>query len=245
MNPISIIILTYNRPEIIKRTIFALLKNIYYEGEIEYIVADDSTPSPTYHHHCLRFFPKQANARVECTPKQSGWGMNANNAMSKASNDIILMLEDDYVLSGKINLTPYVVLLQKHHSLGVVRLDGIAGHLGISCQIAQTDINDLCPTWQQGISYPGILHYFLIDGKSSHLNLYSNRPHLKHKRFHKFYGDYPEGQKLGMTETMFAHTVKDKMKAFPDDAPAIAVPLDANCYWDHIGVSWQGTEHDK
>lgn len=244
MNPISIIILTYNRPEIIKRTIFALLKNISYEGEIEWIIADDSTPSPTYHHHCLRFFPKNANVRVECTPQQSGWGVNANNAMSKASNDIILFVEDDRVLTQRIDISPYVALMTEHQGIGLVRLDGISGHR-IVCHVAETDISRLLPDHRQGTGLLGRINYFLVDGTSQELWLYSNQPHLKHKRFHKFYGMYPEGYKLGITEEMFSHTVKDKMCSFPSEAPAIAVPLDATSYFDHIGESFQHSIHDK
>ena len=75
-------------------------------------------------------------------------------------------------------------------------------------------------------------------------------PHLKHRRFHDYFGLYPEGMKLGETEEAFCHQCKRKVALWnkrkdkkEDDAapPYVAVPLnsDSETAWMHVGDSWQ------
>lgn len=243
--PVTIVCITYNRPIEIRATMTALYNRIFYDGVLKYYIADDCSPNE-YGFKILDWWNKFAgeskNSSLVTTPSNSGWGVNANNVLSCVKDDIVLFLEDDYVLSENLDITPYVVLLLVHQGIGLVRLDGIAGHR-IVCHINETDLRDYLPTYRQGMGMPGKLNYFLLDSNSRELWLYSNRPHLKHRRFHKFYGKYPEGLRLGATEESFSHTVKDGMAS--PNAPAIAVPLDATGWWDHIGVSYQFSEHDK
>ena len=109
-----------------------------------------------------------------------------------------------------------------------VRYDGLAGHrLLLELRERDTEI--------------GKIHFLRLRHDSPSLNVYSNRPHLKHKRFHQFYGLYPEGLKLGETETHFAHRVKDKLR----DGPwIVALSSGVENSFRHIGVSRQGTELD-
>ena len=86
------------------------------------------------------------------------------------------------------------------------------------------------------------MDYMILERYSPHLNVYSNRPHLKHRRFHSKYGPYSETTPLGMTETEFAHRVKD----IGVDGPLLAILADGVVRaFDHIGKSRQGTELDK
>lgn len=251
--PINVVIITFLRRDMFRRTVDNLIDKLHYSGPISWIIADDSTPEPDYQNFCLSVFrktwsnglPDHHEIRVEGTPQNSGWGANANNAISKCEHDIVFFIEDDYVLTRPLDLSPFVALLLENDAVGLVRMDGIAGHRGINCQTAETNIRDYLPGHRDGVGGLGDVHYWLIDQRSSHLNVYSNRPHLKHRRFHEFYGPYPEGYRLGQTESMFAHTVKDKMRANPNAAPALAIPLNANSYFDHIGVSFQLSEWDK
>lgn len=240
---VSIVIITYSRPVEIRATITALQKNLYYDGELRYLIADDSSPDgyltdlrKWFNSHC------SGDLGIVKTPANCGWGCNANTALKQVETDIVLFLEDDYTLCNELDITPYVALLMVHQGIGLVRLDGIAGHR-IVCHINETDVSDYLPAYRQGMGIQGKLNYFLLDGSSRELWLYSNRPHLKHRRFHEFYGKYPEGLRLGATEESFSHTVKDGMAS--PNAPAIAVPLDATGWFDHIGKSYQFSEHDK
>lgn len=242
---ISIIIITYDRYAELKQTFEALYKNLYYDGVVNYVIADDCTPG-AYRESVLHNI-RQVNFIQEevtfiSTPKNCGFGCNANNALSHVTDDIVLFLEDDRVLTTELDITPYVALLMSHPGIGLVRLDGIGGHK-VVLHTTETDISDYMPHYRQGMGAQGKLNYFLIDSNSRELWCYSNQPHLKHKRFHEWYGFYPEGLRLGETEESFAHTVKDGMKI--PNAPALAVTLDATSWFDHIGISYQHSELDR
>jgi hypothetical protein len=240
---VTFVIITYDRERELKITLSNLWENLYYSGEVKYLIADDSTPGK-YRDDILGWFKRRIPCEMEfiSTPKNVGWGANANHALTHVRDDIVLFLEDDYVLKSPIDITPYAALLMAHEGIGLVRLDGIAGHK-IVAHVNETNIADYAPDYRQGMGTPGKLNYFLADHTSRETWLYSNRPHLKHNRFHGFYGQYPEGLKLGATEESFAHNVKDQMTL--PGAPAIAVPLDATGWWDHIGISYQHSELDR
>ena len=248
---IDIVLITYDRYEDIKKTFTALCKNLKYSGKINVYIADDCTPNKDYlpvleveldelAYQCQRTWKI-----IPCqTPVNGGWGRNANHALSKTTSDIVMMIEDDYVITKEIDLDPLVALLLCHQSIGLIRLDGIAGHK-VLAHAHETDISSYLPDYRQGVGNCGLVHYWLLDHSSPALNVYSHRPQLKHKRFHEFYGKYIEGAKLGVTEDDFAHRVKDGMKEHWQFAPCIAVPLDANNFFDHVGVSRQHTALDK
>lgn len=243
---ITIIIITYNRPDEIRKTVTALAEHMHYDGRLCVLIADDCTPGKYAHDVCVwtdentsAFYSKTLSASPDTN---SGWGANANNALRYAA-DIVLQIEDDYVLTRDIDLNPLVALLLAHPGIGLIRLDGIAGHRAVA-HAAECNISVQLPDYRQGMTNPGMLYYWLLDNMSRETWLYSNRPHLKHRRFWEFYGQYPEGLKLGATEESYAHQVKDLMTA--PNAPAIAVPMDlAVPAFDHIGVSYQHTEFDK
>lgn len=241
--PITVMIITYNRRTELNQTLKALYNYLYYDGLMRYLIADDCTGG-TYQKDVLRdvgLARMGDETTFISTPHNSGWAGNFNHAYSQVKDDFVLLIEDDYVLTRDIDISPLVALMLAHTGIGLVRLDGIAGHKAV-CHVAETDISDYMPHYRQGIGLPGKLNYFLMDNSSRELWLYSNRPHIKHRRFHEFYGLYPEGLKLGATEESMAHIVKDKMTL--EGAPAIAVPFDANSYFDHIGKSYQWSEFD-
>lgn len=243
--PVTVLIITYNRRAELNQTLKALYNYLYYDGVIRYLIADDCTGG-VYKEAVLydiqQFNHVQDKVEFISTPVNSGWGGNFNHAYSHVTDDFVLLIEDDYLCTHPIDISPFVALMLAHTGIGLVRLDGIAGHKAV-CHVAESDIHDYLPHYRQGVSLPGKLNYFLLDNSSRETWLYSNRPHLKHRRFHDFYGLYPEGLKLGHTEESYAHHVKDMMLL--ENAPAIAVPLDATSYFDHIGKSYQWTEHDK
>lgn len=223
---VAILIVTYDRPKEIRSTINALKTHIRYKGKLEWHIADDGSPEG-YIHDLQKDYP-ELDFKVSTTPR-AGWGGNVNNGLRFCRNlDYVFMIEDDYVAKRPINLTHGVMLLHKVKELGLVRYDGIYAHN------LNLELRELKPT------PVGPIGYLRIRRDSPDLYMYSHRPHLKHKRFHRFYGNYPVGQPLGLTEEMFAHRVKDK-KAGPDLA----------CLWngialafDHIGVSRQHTKLD-
>lgn len=222
----TVLIVTFDRPKEIRRTLYAFLENVHYNRELLlFHLADDASPG-NYIGDIMAEFPylRWSHTRTE----RQGWGANVNTALKAIHTNMIFLMEDDYVAMGKVNLMAGVKLLQVNDKIGLVRYDGIAGH-------------NLTTHWREYKDDTGRIDYGIIDRGSPHLNCYSNRPHLRHKRFTEYYGYYPENKPLGWTEEAFAHHVK---KA-PEEAPHLAI-LDSGVprLFDHIGKSRQRSEYD-
>lgn len=241
---IAICIVTYNRPDEFRATVSALHHFMHYDGPITWHIADDSSPG-SYGSDMRHWMQNLVGWEVTLhkTPSNVGWGANANHCLRGIREQIIVQIEDDYVLQRPINITPYVIMLLENAGVGLVRIDGIAGHR-VMAHASEFDISKWMPDYRAGSgSNMGKLFYWRLDVTSRETWLYSNRPHIKHKRFIEHYGPYPEGLKLGATEELYAKQVKLGMT---DNAPQIAVPMElALPGFDHIGHSYQHTEFDK
>jgi hypothetical protein len=202
------------------------LKHIKYpQGKLLFHLADDGTPGDYIgaiesEFHYLHWTHTVTN--------RQGWGANVNTALKAIQTNMVFLIEDDYVSLHPINLVDGVRLLTAKDDIGLIRYDGIAGH-------------NLTTYWREYTDSDGRIDYGIIDLKSPHLNCYSNRPHLRHKRFTDYFGYYPEGKPLGWTEEAFAHHIK---KA-PSEAPKLVI-LDDGVprHFDHIGKSRQRSEYD-
>ena len=133
--------------------------------------------------------------------------------------------------------------MEMQADVGMVRYRGTAGTSVIMHQL-ETDINKWIPKYSDGpAAVPGHVTYFQLDSGSATLYLYSHGPHLKHRRFHEFYGPYQEGLKLGETEEGYAHIVKAGMREY--GAPALTIlPEWVLPYFEDFGHSYQGSEFD-
>lgn len=223
---VTICIITYNRPREIKATISALRTHFHYEGPVAWHIADDGSPHG-YIGEILNEFHDMAFTHTDTQRK--GWGCNANAALHfLRDKPYVFFIEDDYVAKRDLDITSGVALMESDKDIGLIRYDGVAAHtFTLHLEEADTRI--------------GKFSYCVIDHASPHLNVYSNRPHLKAKRFHDKYGRYPERKSLGTTETEFAHRVKDN-----PSYPKVAILADGiPTAFEHIGVSWQGSEHDR
>jgi glycosyltransferase involved in cell wall biosynthesis len=228
----TVLIVTYDRPSEIRRTIAALDSHIQYPRDrLRWHLSDDGSPLE-YIPTIQKDFPHlHFTATVT---ERKGWGANVNKGMGFANShlhcDYIFLCEDDYVALKEINIRDGVMLMETIRAIGLVRYDGISAHtLNLYLREVKLDTGRA-------------MDYMIIDKDSPHLNTYSHRPHLKHRRFHSKYGPYKEGITLGRTETEFAHRVKDKGV----DGPLLAVLHDGvQRAFDHIGKSRQGTKEDK
>lgn len=222
--PLTICIVTYDRLPEIKQTIRALTQHAKYQGELRWHLADDSSPAG-YVGNITREFNDLHFTHT--SGGRGGWGVNVNIALGFLSQSYVFLIEDDYVARRDINLTAGVAVLEALPSLGAIRYDGIAAH-------------DLNLRLREAHTFIGNVSYMEIDKDIPHLNVYSNRPHLRHQRFTECYGWYPEHKSLGDTEEQFAHRVKDKK-----NCPGVAVLHDGIAgAFDHIGKSYQGGKHD-
>lgn len=205
---VTVIIPTYNRVWILKRVIQGLKKNLRYSGRINYLVGADGDAD------IGKMFSGQYDIGTIPGPND-GLGANLNHLIESTPDDYLFQLDDDHLLLKPIDLNPHVVKLRDDETAGWIRLMGIGFH----DYIASLEEN-----------------YWRIWWQSPELYIPSNRPHLKHRRFHDHFGMYPEGVKLGETEEGFCQQCKDKKTG-----PAVLVPLDVptESGWDHIGDSWQ------
>lgn len=226
---VTVVIVTYSRPEEIRRTLLALAANLRYPGPLRWHVADDGTGG-NYLPDLARDFPELALTAT--VTRRQGWGANVNRALDVQGDKYLFLCEDDYVAERVLDLRRGVALLaEEEPGLGLIRYDGIRGH-AVTLSLEEVDTRE------------GRQDYLRLLPTSHTLYTYSNRPHLVHPRFHAAYGRYPEGLKLGATEEAFAHGVRDRQLRDPA-APGIAVlPEGIPQAFAHIGKSWQLSAHD-
>lgn len=208
---VSVIIPTYNRPWVLRQVIDGLKKNLVYKGTINYFVGVDGNIKHG------KMFSGDSDVTIAPGPNE-GLGANLNQLMGYASK-YLLQLDDDHLLIQQLDLTPHVRKLKRDKTVGWIRLMGIGYH----DYIAALEEN-----------------YWRVWWQSPELYIPSNRPHLKHRRFHKHFGLYPEGIMLGETEEKFCHQCKDKK-----GGPSVLVPLNVltESTWRHIGKSLQIEGH--
>ena len=244
----TILVCTYNRLKLLEETLERLSSFIYYPPELlTWIICDDSSPDGYAEKVAALPIVVELGAKVVSTDKNGGWAKNVNNGLAQVTDDYVYFTEDDYFATAPIRLDAMVALMETKPDIGLVRVRGIAG-THIVAHLFEADIKDYIPDWQDGVGLIGKIAYFQLDSGSPTPYVYSNGPHVKHRRFHEHYGVYPEGLLLGETEEAYAHTVKDKMHASPDGAGAPAVvilPQDVYMYFDHVGDSYQLTDADK
>ena len=185
---------------------------------------------------------------------KTAMGANVNNGLAAVETDYTFFIEDDYNPRCDIPLDSAVALMEVKPNIGMVRFRGTAGSHCVYHQF-EADISGYLPDHRDGVGLPGKLTYLQFDNGSPTPYLYSHGAHLKHRRFHEFYGLYPvtvaengveRRLKLGETEESYAHTVKDKMRGNPNDAPAVVIfPEFVPMWFDHVGESYQHTALDS
>lgn len=223
---VSILIPTYNRTQIVADTVSRLAQMLVYPGALTFWlgVDNDKEDAAQVKSYVEKFSgatvnalngPRRTNKRI------NGYlGANLNMLLKASTKDNILMqMDDDHRLLRKLDICEHVEKLVTDATCGWIRLMGVGFH-----------------------NYCGCLEgrYWRVKWDSAELYIPSNRPHIKHRRFHNHYGLYPEGLKLGETEERFCHQCKD-IALSTKTGPSVLVPLDVmtESSWDHIGTSFQ------
>lgn len=224
---VSVLIPTYNRLMIVADTVALLAQMIEYPGQVTYWLGvdnDEETPR-----HVAAFIMKHCGVNVNAldgprrtNPKARGYlGANLNMLLKASRRDnLLLQMDDDHHIQRRLDLRPHVEVLMNDQYAGWIRLMGVGFHRYCGCLDGR---------------------YWRVDWDSPEVYIPSNRPHLKHRRFHDFFGGYPEGLKLGETEESFCHMCHDKARDHKAVAPQVLVPLDVltESSWDHVGHSFQ------
>jgi GT2 family glycosyltransferase len=214
---VTIMVITYNRRDVLHGTLTRLYEHLAYSGKLHYIVADDGSIDGTQQ--------MLASDHPDVHLVQSlrlGLGGNTNAGLRAAFelSDLVGSLQDDMHLLCTLDLDKHVQKLQEDPSAGFIRLWGVAGHQ----YIARLD--------QQ---------YWRIAWTSPELYIPSDRPHLKHRRFWETYGPYPEGRATGDTEEAFCHQCR--AVALTTGGPDVLAPhaLDVETNFAHMceGSRWR------
>lgn len=217
--PLAIHIPTFNRPMILRDCIESLMTFLIYPVPPLFFVGNDGDDNLA---EVLGPPGYLANVRVLQGPKR-GLGANLNMLYRAHEYPLILQLDDDHILKRDLNLKQHAEYLLEHTDAGWIRLMGIGAH-NYTARL-------------QGV-------YWYVRWDSQELYIPSNRPHLKHRRFHEYFGLYPEDVKLWQTEEGFCHLCRDiaeKQAQHSPVAPSVLVPLnsESESAWDHVGASWQ------
>lgn len=212
VEPIVLILLTYERTDYALRTIAAARRHLRYP-DLRWYVADDGS-RPEHVEAVL-----QAVAGVDL----AGWhtlpggtyGKNANVAWAAAAAaaKLTFWLEDDWELAGEFDLRPFADLLMEDDRFGMVRL----GYLNLG---------------MAGLTFGNHGHlYWWLNRDSPEAYVFTGHPSLRHQRFWEAYGPYNEGRRPGETELDMAWSFRTK------PGPGIVWPaeLGANGVFGHIG----------
>ena len=130
MNPLAVIILTSTRTKYAIETIRAANRYLHCAyGVLFYVACDNSNDA-----HVSQIFPQFVDDTVLGYHVDNlGYGGAVNLAMKNIMGGypVHLMLEDDWILSQDLDVTPYVELLHNRDDIGMVRL----GHMPINLDL--------------------------------------------------------------------------------------------------------------
>jgi hypothetical protein len=128
--------------------------------------------------------------------------------------DYYLQLQDDFVLTHPMDLEPSVKLLSERNDIGMVRL----GRLN---------------PFMSGTIFEGVNRYWWLLDRKSDTYVYTENPHLCHRRFTESYGKMREDLRMGYAEL-------DMCSRFNNSSgPGIVWPawLSTSDMFQHIGDS--------
>lgn len=219
--PVSVLIPTYKRPQIVLRTVDLLLSNLRHLGQLTIYVGDDSGDGET--RAVLHGYP---STMVLDSPGR-GLGANLNHLLRATPDPLIVQLDDDHHLVAPLDLTPHVDKLTREPLAGWV-------HLMMNAQgNEQWELSDFLLRGDD-------LRHWRIMPDSPCKFFASNQPHLKRATVHDYYGLYSEPAKTWQQETEFNERVQRMHREKPDTSPRFYVPVEAYGFrhWRHVGDSY-------
>lgn len=219
--PLSIALVTYKRTSLAVRTIQSTIENLNYPKElIGWFVGDDG--SPKEHERVVRKaldgqrMIEYSNERWRNDGEEntyfSGQVWNHILGVAHQHSDFVLWLEDDWEMENKIELEPYIRMLQEREDVGMVtfRMLNIGADVHV---VGHKDIIYL--QYQRSTPYA-----------------YCGHPSLRHARFVRYYGWFHEQRSPGEIELDMDSRYREMM-----DGPLVWRPamLDQWGGWHHIG----------
>lgn len=207
---VTVIITTYDsgdgrRTVKLAQTIKELIFKLEYDN-LHYIVTDDSIPE--VHEKNVAFartaFETNNIPHTIINTNRMGVGFGKNNALKLAfqSSPYVLLMEDDWLLSKKLDLYPHVKTLSEYSDIGMIRY----GYLGGDMTAQLT-------------SYGGTTYWKLLH--KSGFYVYSGQVSLRSKNWYDRVGYHVEGIQAGKEEEELCHRYNDMQ-----DVPVILWPAE-------------------
>ena len=208
---IGVLFTTYRRTDTAIRTILGIRNHLKSGPELVWYLADDGSEEP-HTAACWNALEGAVLASAHSERMSVGAGMNKGVSSLLRSTDLILTLEDDWELPQDFDISPYVDLLEREPSIGMVRLGGLPVGLDL-----------------RSVGYFG-RHYLEVQKTTQYA--FSGNPSLRHRRFFEAYGPYPVGLTPGETEIVYDAVIR----AAP--GPTIVWPVEIGGWgpFSHIGM---------
>jgi len=210
---IVVLLLTKGRVAYTLRVIHTLEANLKYDNYSYYVADGGSEKSDLYEvlDLIVDYGAKMSYHHEELTSGQN-WNRGIK-AIFDSGRNIYLRMENDFELSERLNIKPYVKVLEELPNIGCVRL----GLLPINLDI-------------QTHGYQGRIYQHILKMRQY---TWSGNPCLVHRRFHEAYGYFSEKPlSPGDTELSLDGSVRRR------EGPAIWRPNELGDYgpFIHIGT---------
>lgn len=210
---VCILLTTYRRTDYALRTIQALKEKLQWP-QLWWMISDDGSP----HEHSEALIAEiggSYNVKLFNSDRNGvGYGMNHCLQEIFQTTELVMIMEDDWVLNAPLDLRPYVNLLTNSETYGMIRMGYISP--GLSGSLISEEDKLFWKLEPNGAQYR-----------------YSGHPSLRHKRFHERYGDFAEGLAPGWTELDMCA----KVNALPN-GPALVYPAECGAwgFFGHVGT---------
>lgn len=190
---ITVLVIGYKRPDLLKQTVESLLqKTSYPRHRLELVLSDDGSPPD------LQAQMRELPFDVFCfSSRNAGLGRNCNKGLLASSGDYILQLQDDWVCVGPGDFIEQALdVFNRRPNVGIVRFRPASKRLkGIAVKISgkrKVTVFANVPQEQNSLVslYP-----------------YTDNPHIKRREFHEIVGYYKERVKMPLMELDFCRTV--------------------------------------
>lgn len=186
--PVSVVVFTHDRTNVARETLKSLFKNVKYSGELNWVLADDR--STKQHLAEMKNVFIEAGVKYELcqtTKTRFGLGASMNIGLQKAfkKSDIVLRVEDDWILEKELQLDRFVKTLEENDNVAGIRL----GMVGGGVNIGQNLFKDAS--------------YKVLVGPNDSSWLFVNQVALVHKRIHENLGWYIENVGADRSEEEF------------------------------------------
>lgn len=213
---LSILLMTYKRTEEAMATIRGIAEYLDYPLRSWYIADDGSEPE---HMDKLLDLLIEKNEKVigyhnERFSPKTGIGWNKGLGICYQNSDYVLVMEDDWVLDVKFNISPFIEMLSQREDVGMIRLGGLA--VGNTVEI---------------VGHNG--HHYLKYHRTEQY-AFSGNPHIRHARFVKAYGWY-SSEKLNPGELELDMDGRFRAMSGPDIWRPADIP--GWGYFRHIGAA--------